>query len=75
MNGVSKVVVKKEITHKDYQEVLQDNQPKSRNVTSIRSFNHQIFTYQQVKKALTSFYDKMVMDDNINCHPFGYIKE
>ena len=67
--------VKKEISHKDYQEVLQDNQPKTRSVTSIRSFNHQIFTDQQTKLALTSFYDKMVMNDGINCNPYGYLKE
>ena len=75
LKGVSKVVVKKEISHKDHQDVLQDNQPKTRAVTSIRSFNHQIYTFQQTKVALTSFYDKMVMIDNINCHPFGYLKE
>ena len=69
------MVVKKEISHKDYQEVLQDNQPKTRSVTSIRSFNHQIDTYQQTKIALTSFYDKMVMNDGINSHPHGYLPE
>ena len=74
LKGVSKVVVKKEISHKDYQEVLQDNKPKTRIVTSIRSFNHQLYTFKQSKVALTSFYDKEVMIDSINCHPFGYIK-
>ena len=51
IKGVSKVVVKKEISHNDYKEVLQDNQPKIRTVTSIRSFNHQIYTDQQNKVA------------------------
>ena len=74
LKGVSKTVVKKEITHKDYKKVLGDNIPIKRTVTSIRSVNHQLYTFQQEKVALTSFYDKMVMDDSINCHPFGYIK-
>ena len=74
LKGVSKVVVKKEIGHKDYQEVLNDNIPKARIVTSFRSFKHEVYTYRESKVALTSFYDKMVMTDSINCHPSGYIK-
>jgi hypothetical protein len=72
MKGVSKVVVKKEITHKDYQDVIDTNIPLIKNVTSIRSFNHQLYTFKQPKVALTSFYDKMKMIDAINCVPFGY---
>ena len=75
LKGVSKTVVKKEITHKDYQKVLGDNIPIKKNVTSIRSFNHQLYTFKQEKVALTSFYDKMGMVDNINCYPFGYINK
>ena len=70
--GVSKVVVKQEINHNDYQEVLNTNQSKDRTVMSIRSFDHQLYTYEQTKTALSSFYDKMQMVDAINCVPFGY---
>ena len=73
LKGVSKVVVKKQIDHTDYEKVLTTDKPISRTVTSIRSFNHQLFTYVQEKTALTSFYDKMCMVDNVNCVPFGYI--
>ena len=72
MKGVSKAVVKKEITHKDYKHVIDTNNPLTKNITSIRSFNHQLYTYKQPKVALTSFYDKMKMVDAINCVPFGY---
>jgi hypothetical protein len=72
MKGVSKAVVKKEITHKDYKHVIDTNNPLTKNITSIRSFNHQLYTYKQPKVALTSFYDKMKMVDAINCIPFGY---
>ena len=41
-------------------------------ITSIRSFNQQLFTYVQKKTALTSFYDKKHMVDNNTCVPFGY---
>ena len=36
--GVSKAVVKNEITYQDYEKVHKDNIPIKRNVTSIRSF-------------------------------------
>jgi len=74
LKGVSKVVVKNEITHDDYVQVLQTNVPIYRNITSIRSFKHQVFTMVQKKKALTSYYDKMKMIDYNTCVPFGFIK-
>ena len=70
--GVSKTSVKKEITHDDYVAVLQTNTPLEKTVMSIRSFDHQLYTFSQSKKALTSFYDKMVMVDSVNCLPCGY---
>ena len=72
LKGVSKTVVKKEIDHKDYEHVLKTDEKIDKTVTSIRSFNHQLFTYVQNKTALTSFYDKMHMIDNNTCVPFGY---
>ena len=72
LKGVSKVVVKNEIKHGDYQHVLNTNKQVSKKVMSIRSINQQIYTIKQSKIALTSFYDKMKMLDSINCIPFGY---
>ncbi len=72
LKGVSKVVVKNEIKHSDYVNTLKTNEIARRNVVSIRSFNHQLYTYKQNKIALTSFYDKMKMIDPINCVPYGY---
>jgi hypothetical protein len=72
LKGVSKVIVKKEITHDDYITVLETNKPVAKTVMSIRSFDHQLYTFKQSKTALTSFYDKMVMVDAVNCKPFGY---
>jgi hypothetical protein len=70
--GVSKTVVKKDIKHEHYKKVLDTNKKEHRSITSIRSFNHELYTFRQQKVALTSFYDKMVMTDAINCVPFGY---
>jgi hypothetical protein len=74
LKGVSKVVVKKEITHEHYVKVLETNVQEKRQVTTFRSYDHQVYTVKQPKIALTSFYDKMVMKDSINCVPFGYLK-
>jgi len=73
LKGVSKAVVKNEITYNDYVNVLEKNEIVKKNVTSIRSFNHQLYTYRDNKVALTSYYDKMKMIDSINCVPFGYV--
>ena len=72
LKGVSKVVVKGEINHSDCVNVLQNQEVISKEVTSIRSFNHSLFTYVQNKTALTPYYDKMQMINNIDCVPFGY---
>ena len=72
LKGVSKVVVKKEIKHDDYVNVIETNNALTKEVMSIRSFNHQLYTFKQQKIALTSFYDKMQMIDKINCVPYGY---
>ena len=73
LKGVSKVVVKNEISHNDYINVLNNNEPIKRDVISIRSFDHQLFTHKAIGKvALTSFYDKFKMIDNNNNLPYGY---
>jgi hypothetical protein len=70
--GVSKAVVKKEITHEDYKAVFETGTPQKRVVTSIKSINHELYTYRQEKIALSSYYDKFYMVDGNNCLPFGY---
>ena len=72
LKGVSKVVVENELKDEDYLKVLQTNKPIEKNVTSIRSFNHNVVTYKQKKIALTSYYDKMYMINGNECVPFGY---
>jgi hypothetical protein len=74
LKGVSKVVVKKEITHNDYNNVLATGKSIKRDVVGFRSFNHQIYTVKTNKTALTSYYDKMYMLDSNTCIPFGYYK-
>ena len=69
---ISKTTIETEITHKNYVKVLGTNEPQSRNVYSIRSFNHELFTYAQSKTALTSWSDKSYLIDGNNSTPYGY---
>ena len=47
LKGDSKTVVEKEITHDDYITTLERNKVRSKTDTSLRSFNHQVFTYEE----------------------------
>ena len=73
LKGVSNSVIKNDITYKDYKSVLDTNETIIKTITSIRSFDHQVCTFSQEKKALSSYQDKSYMLPNgIDCVPFGY---
>ena len=72
LKGISKAVVKNEITRQDYEQVHKTNSPIKRNVSSIRSFDHNVYTFRTENIALTSYYDKLNMIDGNTCVPFGY---
>ena len=74
LKGVSKVVVKKEITHGDYNKVLETGESIKRDIVGIRSFEHQLYTVKTNKTALTAYYDKFYMTDKDTCSPYGYYK-
>ena len=71
--GVSSVVVKKEITHEDFKNTLATGATLLRNTMSFRSVRQQMYTVAQSKKALTTFYDKLQMQDAYTNLPYGYI--
>ena len=75
LKGISRVVVKNEITHDDYNKVLKDGESIKRDVVSIRSFKHKVYTIKTPKIALTVYYDKFYMIDSNTCVPFGYEKK
>jgi hypothetical protein len=56
----------------DYRRVCESNNPQTRPIYNIRSFNQQIFTTLEDKQALSPFYDKMKLLDAISCQPYGY---
>ena len=70
--GVPKVIIKNELTHKNYYNTLMSDIPEVKVTTTLRSFDHEIYTYTSNKVVLTSYYDKMRMINSIDCVPFGY---
>ena len=72
LKGISRVVVKNDIIHEDYNKVLKDGESIKKDVVSIRSFNHKVYTIKTNKIALTAYYDEMHMIDGNSCVPFGY---
>jgi hypothetical protein len=71
--GVSKTVVEKNIKNDDYLKVLESDTPQEKIIV----LEVIIIMYMPLlrKIALTSYYDKMLMVDSINCVPFGYKKK
>ena len=72
--GIVKHKVKKELNYDKYKDTLENNSCDSVSFNSIRSKNHQIYSINQVKQALSSFDNKRYYLDNINSLPFGHFR-
>ena len=70
--GVSHVIVEKTLPFKVYKNTLDTDKTVRREITSIRSFNQELFSISTEKDCLTSYYDKCRMINNIECEPFGF---
>ena len=64
--------MKNQIKTDDYVHTQKTCETLNRTNISLRSFNHEIHTYKQEKKALTTYYDKAIMLNETDCVPFGY---
>ena len=76
--GVKKNVIKKEIRHSDYIDVLFNKEKMHHQMKSIRSELHMICSYQLNKVSLSPFDDKRyILSDGINSYAYGHklIKE
>ena len=70
--GVPKAVVKKTMDFHDWLDGL-GGQVVRRATTTLRSFDHQIYTYKQNKIALTPYDDKrFIHEDGITSRPHGH---
>ena len=70
--GVKKNVIKKGISHQDYQDVLNEKKILHHQMKTIRSDCHQISSYQINKITLSPFDDKRyILTDGISSYAYG----
>ena len=71
--GVKKNVVKKEIRHNDYKNVLFNNKTMHHQMNTIRSESHQINSYHINKVSLSPYDDKRyILNDGITSYAYGH---
>ena len=73
LKGISKAVVANEITHEHYRMALLNQKVQMAHIPAIRSEEHNVFTIDQTKKALSYYDDKrFILEDGINTLPHGH---
>ena len=71
--GIKKNVIKNDIKHEDYKDVLLNN--KQLHQKTIRSQKHQLGSYEINKVSLSCFDDKRYIHDNgITSYAYGHYK-
>lgn len=71
--GVKKDVIKSNITHENYRDVLFNNKHMMHKMKTTRSDHHQIGSYQLNKILLSCFYDKRsLLEDGISSYAYGH---
>ena len=74
--GVKKNVTKKDISHTDYLDCLQNNKIMHHKMRTIRSDHHVISSYQINKTSLSCYDDKRyILDDGITSLAYGNCKK
>ena len=73
--GIKKQVIKKNITHDNYKEVLFNNEQMQHTMKSIRSKNHQLGSFELNKISLSCFDDKRFIHENgTTSYAYGHYK-
>ena len=73
--GVKKNVVENTITHDDYKNTLFSRKDQYRTMNVIRSYNHEMYTEEVNKIALSSDDDKRVIqEDGVSTLAYGHWK-
>ena len=73
--GIEKNVIKNNIKHKDYKNVLLNNEQLHHKMKTIRSLKHQLGSYEINKVSLSCFDDKCYIHDNgISSYAYGNYK-
>ena len=71
--GIKKNIIKKNITHENYKNVLFNNEQMHHTMKTIRSNLHQLGSYELNKVSLSCFDDKRyIKEDGINSYAYGH---
>ena len=71
--GIKKNIIKNNIKHKDYKNVLLENKQIHHTMKTIRSSNHQLGSYEINKVSLSCFDDKRYIANNgVNSFAYGH---
>ena len=71
--GIKKNIIKNDIKHENYKEVLFNNKQIHHTMKTIRSSNHQLGSYELNKVSLSCFDDKRyIANDGINSFAYGH---
>ena len=71
--GIKKNIIKNNIKHEDYKNVLNSNKQIHHTMKTIRSINHQLGSYELNKVSLSCFDDKRyIANDGINSFAYGH---
>ena len=73
--GIKKNIIKKNITHENYKNVLFNNEQMHHTMKTIRSNLHQLGSYELNKVSLSCFNDKRYIHDNgVTSYAYGHYK-
>ena len=73
--GIKKNIIKKNITHENYKNVLFNNEQMHHTMKTIRSNLHQLGSYELNKVSLSCFDDKRYIHSNgVTSHAYGHCK-
>ena len=71
--GIKKNIIKNNIKHEDYKNILLENRQMHHTMKTIRSMNHQLGSYEINKVSLSCFDDKRyISNDGINSFAYGH---
>ena len=71
--GIKKSVIKQDITHDNYKDVLMNNKQIQHKMKTIRSENHELGSYEINKVSLSCFDDKRyIHEDGITSYAYGH---
>ena len=75
VKGIKKNVIKNDLKHEDYKNVLLNNKQLHHKMKAIRSQKHQLESYEINKISLSCFDDKRyINNDGITSYAYGHYK-